>query len=168
MEKLWATAEIINQSLAFLDRWKMLDLFAYMKQETEVFAYGAALFGSSFRRSVLADSLSIWQSRREFGRLKKRKNVLYSRNIRVFVTKKKVISPVFPDTNGVKLPRPNFLSKLFCPTIFCSSQTKDKMTEKGYGGTAVQTELQPVPRVHLTKPIIALFVVMKAQFSEVC
>lgn len=41
------------------------------------------------------------------------------------------------------------------------------MTQKGYGPTAVQTGLQRVPRVHLTKPIIALFVVMKAQFSEV-
>lgn len=42
-----------------------------------------------------------------------------------------------------------------------------RQTQKGYGPTAVQTELQRVPRVHLTKPIIALFVVMKAQFSEV-
>lgn len=41
------------------------------------------------------------------------------------------------------------------------------MTQKGYGTTAVQTELQRVPGVYLTEPIIALFVVMKAQFSEV-
>lgn len=91
-------------------------------------------------------------------------------NIRVSVRQtplKKSNFPCFSDTNGVKLSRPNFLSKLFCPTIFCSSPTKDKMTQKGYGPTAVQTELQRVPRVHLTKPIIALFVVMKAQFSEV-
>lgn len=41
------------------------------------------------------------------------------------------------------------------------------MTQKGYGPTAVQTELRRVPGVYLTEPIITLFVVMKAPFSEV-
>lgn len=41
-----------------------------------------------------------------------------------------------------------------------------KERQRGNGTPAVQTELLCVPGVYLTEPIIALFVEMKAQFSE--